>query len=223
MTRRGHTLRSATMRVAERVSRWGNPAARQPKQTSRPDRGKVTHVGNGESQKAKGPDEASERALFKVLDTNDSSGGARHEAAGRRISGRSVLGLLVIAAVIASAFVAIPLASSANPDIADFELDGNIVDDRRPVRGMTGPRCSTRVVIRPVWRSARAVDFVDDPTRPVDTGVRCGLERTPMTSPPGVGVPGLCTPGEGQHRRRRTRPPTSRMAMRFSTSGRSEP
>ena len=127
----------------------------------------------------------------------------RRAAAGRRISGRSVLGLLVIAAVIASAFVAIPLASSANPDISGFELDGNVVDG--PGTGDDWATLFNADGLPTGNGSARATVFVADgvsaPSTPASPVV---ARRTRMTSANwgwGVGV----TPARTTSRTR-TRP-----------------
>src|SRR6476646_5853019 len=88
--------------------------------------------GLGKRSEPSGAAEMQERSLFKVLEAKNEKRGVSATSrarVGRRLSGRGVLGLCVIAAVIASAFVVIPFASSANPDISGFELDGNVAHD----------------------------------------------------------------------------------------------
>ena len=118
----------------------GGPGARNGTSLSRPDRGKSQMWGMGNRSEPSGPDETSERSLFKVLEAknvNRSGSAGSRRAASHRSSGRKALWLFVIAAVIATAFVVIPFASSANPDISGFELDGNVVDGARR-RGRLG-------------------------------------------------------------------------------------
>src|SRR4051812_16830370 len=95
--------------------------------------GKPSRQGEGHmwglGNRAKRPEETSEREPFKVLDTNPGSAEATGGGAGRRVFGRSLLGLCIVAAAIAAAFVAIPFASGANADISGFELDGNVANN----------------------------------------------------------------------------------------------
>ena len=124
----------------------GGPVARNGTSFSRPDRGKSQMWGMGNRSEPTGPDETSERSLFKVLEAKNANRSASAGSVVRlrhRSSGRKALWLFAVAAVIAAAFVVIPFASSANPDISGFELDGNVVDGAGEP-ATTGRRCSTR-------------------------------------------------------------------------------
>ena len=131
--------------------------------------------GMGNRSEPSGPDETSERSLFKVLEAknvNRSATAGSPRAASHRSSGRKALWLFAIAAVIAAAFVVIPFASSANPDISGFELDGNVVDgagggdDWATLFNSSGQPTGNG--------SARATVFVADGTGATDTGFAGG-------------------------------------------------
>jgi uncharacterized repeat protein (TIGR01451 family) len=88
--------------------------------------------GMGKGRGPKGPDDASVRTLFSVLSAregDDASGASIRSSSRRRSSGRRMLWIGMVVVAVATTFVVIPLASSANPDIAGFELDGNVTDD----------------------------------------------------------------------------------------------
>ena len=104
-----------------------------------------------------------------------SSGAQDAPAAGPRISGRSALGLFVIAAVIASAFVVIPFASSANPDINGFELDGNVVHDAPRAAGRLGDAVQRGRSVDRGRQRTRTV-FVADGIGPQTPASPAGLE-----------------------------------------------
>ena len=133
--------------------------------------------GMGNRSEPSGPDETPERSLFKVLEAknvNRSASAGSLRAASHRSSGRKALWLFAIAAVIAAAFVVIPFASSANPDISGFELDGNIAHD-----AATTPPDDWATIFNASGNptgagSALATDFVTDGTGATDTGFAGG-------------------------------------------------
>src|SRR4051812_661514 len=153
------------------MSRWGNPGHGNQNRRAVQTGGRSHMWGMGNRNGPNGPDEASERALFKVLETKDSNGASKATGS-RKFAGRSVLGLLVIAAVIASAFVVIPLASSAGEDIAGFELDGNVADG--PGAGDDWATLFNSSGQPTGDGSARATVFVADGTGATDTGFTGG-------------------------------------------------
>ena len=192
MTRKGHTLRTATTKLAECVSRWGNPAARQP-EMSRPDRGKFTHVGNGESQGAHGADEASERSLFKVLEAKNAHRNGADRA--RRSSGvsrksRSIVMLLVVAAVAVGIGGYATFAGAVDTSVV-FQLDGNSADPN----GASAP--DDWDTLAGGGGSAKSFSgIVPDGTGSSDTGYGSGLTKDTYDVPNWTWVTGTVTPGK---------------------------
>src|SRR6188768_911558 len=128
----GHTVRPATGEMWPSCQGSWGPDGTECTSLSRPDRGKSQMWGMGNRSEPSGPDETPERSLFTVLEAknvNRSAGAGSRRAAGDGSTGRRALWLFAVAAVIAAAFVVVPFASSANPDLSGFELDGNIAHD----------------------------------------------------------------------------------------------
>ena len=115
-------------------------------------------------------------------------------AASHRSSGRKALWLCVVAAVIATAFVVIPFASSANPDISGFELDGNTVQDGaapsqdwNTLFGATG---------NDVGGTALSKVWINDGTSSSDTGFGSGQTKDTADVSQWTWVTGTVTPAK---------------------------
>ena len=125
-------------------------------------------LGMGKKRPSGSPDEA-ERTLFRELGDKQDQGGRR--------SRRRYAGLAVLVFCLAVGATIVPLASSVNPDIADFELDGNIVQD-----SATTPPDDWATIINASGNptglgSALSTDFVDDPIGPTDKAYGSGSNK----------------------------------------------